>query len=333
MTLIRKRVLLGAALALLATSAMALPVVRGVMEGQKLSGGRGPMGQMAVGDFQIQHIDEFKGAKRVAISVFNVAFPSENALTANTKAKGGNMVYTAQSSLHTSLTGVDRATQQRVADTAYAAFVEELTKAGYEVVGPEELARLTPEFTTWASLPNFTQGRFGTYVAPTGRVLRLLPNDGAKRDTSGQLGQLGLGFRGLDRPQAFTRSPYLAYDGKIGVIAVTLVVDYGLYSSSGEGKSARKATETGFIPAVTVQSGVLFDTATIVDFWGPKSGGFPGTIALAAPVADDEPFGRLDDRGGGYYTVAADPAKFEAVADSVTKQAVAKLVGAMAAAR
>src|SRR5258706_2184910 len=314
-------------------TANALPIVNGVTEGRKLPGGGGPTGQVAVGDFEVQHIDGFKGARRVAISVFNVAFPSETALTANMKAKGGNMVFAARSSLHTEMTGVDNATRQRIADAAYAAFVQALADAGYEVVSQEALTKLTPEYATWPSEPNFSKGRFGTYVAPTGRVLRFLQGDTAQRDNSGKLGQLATTFRSLARPQALTRSPYLAHDGNIGVIAVTLVVDYGVYSTTGETAKRRQGAETSFVPQVAVQSGSLFDTASLVEYWGPKSGGFAAIAALAAPIADDAPFGQVEDRGGGLFTVTADPAKFEAAARSVAHEAATKLVGAMVAAR
>jgi hypothetical protein len=157
-----------------------------------------------------------------------VAFPDSNSLTANMHAKNNIAVYHNSSTLHTALEGVDQATRQRIADAAYAGFVAELTQAGYEVVSPEELAHLAPEYTKWTSVPNFSAGRYGTYVAPTGRAVYLLQGDASKRDTSGKMGGFKSSFRVLDRPQAFTRSPYLAYDGKLGIIAVTLVVDYGV---------------------------------------------------------------------------------------------------------
>ena len=105
-------------------------------------GGGGPTGQKVEGDFLIQHSDGFKGAKRVAISVFNVAFPDENSLTANMNTHNNIAVYHNSSTLHTALQGVDQATRQRIADAAYANFVTELKQAGYEVV--ERFNQLDP---------------------------------------------------------------------------------------------------------------------------------------------------------------------------------------------
>ncbi len=314
--------------------ATAKKVKDGVTQDVKLRGGRGPMGQLAVGDFQVGHIDGFKGAQRVAISVFNVAFPDENKLSANMHNANRYVAYSAHASLTTALQGVDNASRQRIADAAYAGFVKELKQAGYEVVEADELAKLAPEFTTWTPVPNFSPGRFGTYVAPTGRAVHFLQSDGAKRDTSGKKGELATAFRAFDRPQAFTRSPYLAHDAKLGIIAVTLVIDYGVYSSSGETRKIKAGSEVGFLPGVTVQSGTLWDTGTLVEYWGPKSGGFPAVAVLAVPVVSTDKFGEVTEGTGKIdYVVKADAGRFEKAAMDVAAQANAKLVGTMTAAR
>jgi len=325
--------LLGSAVLALAATLEGAIVKEGVTQDVKLyhSGG-GPTGQESVGDFLIQHHDGFKGARRVAISVFNVAFPDENSLTANMRTHNNIAVYHNSSTLHTTLLGVDPAMRQRVADAAYAGFIEELQKAGYEVVSAEELAKLTPEFTTWASVPNFSKGRFGTYVAPTGRVVRFLQGDTAKRDLSGRKAEMFAAFRVLDRPQAMTRSPYLAHDGNLGIIAVTLVLDYGVYSTTGETKKLKVEPKVDFLPGVTAQSGSFADTATLVEYWGPKSGGFAAIAVLAAPVRSDQPFADVTG-GNGEVVVKADAAKFEQAAVEVAHSADAKLVAAMAAQR
>ena len=308
--------------------------VNGVQQDVKLNGGSGVMGQKAVGDFHVGHLDGFKEAKRVGISVFTVAFPDENVFSANMHNKGGGFVFSAKSTMHTTLTGVDRATRQRITDAAYAAFVADLTAAGFDVVGPDELTALTPEWSTWTKQPNFAQGRFGSYVAPTGRAVYFLQADTDKRDTSGQMGQMSTIFRTAERPQAHSRSAYLAYNGKLGIIAARLVVDYGVYSSSGESRKVRAGSSTGFLAGATVQSGSLLDSGTILEYWRPQSGGFPAFAALAVPVYSAAPIGDVIDGAGAVdYTVRADPAKFESAALAVVKDADAKLVALMAGAR
>jgi hypothetical protein len=297
---------------------------------------------IASDEFAVVHDSEFKGARRVAISVFNVAFPSANEYTANTK--GSSLLgrtTSASASMSTTLSGVDQATRQRIADKAYALFIEQLEAAGYEVVDHVELARLAPEFSTWAALPNFAPGRFGAYVAPTGRVVRFLKGDSAKRDTSGFLGQQLTPFRALDNSQAFSRSPYIAHDAGIGIIAVTLVVDYGVYSSTGEKSRLYGSAGVAFKPGATIAAGSAIDHGTLIEYWGPNSGGFPAAAFLQKPVYSDREIGVTEgfddnpDKGKAVVVadVVADPAKFEAAADEVVTIGIAKLVGVMAAAK
>ena len=87
-----------------------------------------------------------------------------------------------------------------------------------------------------------------------------------------------------------------------------------------------------FLPGVTVQSGSFADTATLVEYWGPKSGGFAAIAVLAAPVRSDQPFAEVTG-GNGEVVVKADAAKFEQAAIEVAHSADAKLVAAMAAQR
>jgi hypothetical protein len=293
-------------------------------------------------EMQILHQSEFKGAHKVAISVFNVAFPSEQHLVATTKGRSvlGGLSSSARAYMDTSLTGVDKATQQRIADKAYALFVQQLTEAGYEVVDQTELGRLAPEFKTWDALPNFTRGRYGAYVAPTGQAVRFLQGDAAKRDVSGvfanQTASIG---RQLDHPVAFGRSPYIAHDGNLGVIAVTLIVDYGVATTTGEKRRLGGSAETGFAPGVNIAAGSFGDQGSLLAYWGPKSGGFPAYAFIQQPVHSDLPFGSAKALIEGVKTsanevsVVADPAKFEAAADDAVGKAIPKLVSVMAANR
>ena len=319
------------ALTLVFNVSAAEKVKKGVTQGAKLHGGGGKLGQQQIGDFQIQHSDELKGAKRVGISVFNVAFPDDNTQTAHMHKNfyGGGSI-DAKATMQTVLEGVDPATRQRIADAAYSNFVTELKKAGYEVVEADELARLAPEYSTWTPLPNFTKGRFGTYVAPTGRALHFLQGDKSRRDTSGLKGETSQVFRVLDRPQAYSRSPYVARDANLGVIAVTLVIDYGVYSTTGRAVS-RKGSSVGFEAGVSAQSGTLGDTGTILEYWSPKSGGFPAMAALAVPVVSEEKFAEVVE--GASVVVKADAVRFEKAALAVVEKTTRKLVEAVAAQR
>ena len=194
--------------------------------------------------------DQIKGAHRIGITAFNVSFPDEFKLEASSSGRSSalHMLSTAKSTMHTRLTGIDLAARQRIADAAYADFVAQLTSAGFEVLSPAALAAAAPEYARWASETNGFQGRFGTYLAPNGMSLHLMPGDQAQR-TSGRGGMFAgtsVAFRGFDRPQAYQRSPYIARDANVTAIAVSLVIDYGVYSTSGNRRGFGKRVSTGF---------------------------------------------------------------------------------------
>lgn len=292
-------------------------------------------------EFKVFRGSEFKGAHKVAISVFNVAFPSKNTFSANTKGSTIGWGSSHESSMETAISGIDPGTQQRIADKAYGLFVEQLKAAGYEVVDTAELVRLAPEYAKWDALPNFSQGRYGSYVAPTGRPLFFLPGDISNRDTSGTFGLLNaIVARGVDGTQAYKRSAYVAHDGGVGVLAVTLIVDYGVYSSSGERHSFMGTSKVGFKPGLTIGAGNHVDSGSLIEYWGLNSGGFPGQAFLQIPVRSEAPFWTADGlkntedlvvegRTIKAASIAADPAKFEAAANEVAALAITKLVKVM----
>ena len=318
---------------LLAPLAIALALVGSAATAQERKDGaivgHGAFGRsFAPDEFKLYREGQLKGVNRVAIAVFDVAFPQENHFTANTRGQNYIMSHASKATMTTHLVGVDAATRQRITDKAYALFVGQLKAAGYEVVEP---AALSPEFAGWASIPNQSLGRLGYYVAPTGQPLRLLQGDAAKRDTSGTFGQLNASFRAFDRPVAFDRSPYVAHDAKVGVIAVTLVLDYGVYSSSGEKKGMGHAS-ADFAPGVSAAAGDLIDHGSLLQYWSPSSGGFPVVALLQQPIRSAKPIGELTGAPGD-WTMQADPRRFEAAADEVVAEAAPKFVSLIASKR
>ena len=296
---------------------------------------RGILGQR-VSPNEIAVIGSFKGSKRIAITVFNVAFPDENHLVANTSGHSGGFSSSAKADLQTTMTGVDRPTRQRIADQAYKTFVEQLTAAGYEVVDTAELTRLAPEYATWTPEPNFSQGRFGTYVAPTGHSLYWWQGDKMSRNRTSALDYSLGGIKMMtDKPQAYGRTPMVAYAAQVSALAVTLVVDYGVYSTSGVSRQSFSGkAAASFLPGVAVAAGSGVDRASMINFWKPNSGGFGGQATLQIPVRSDAPF--IINRGveGAVdAAIVADPAKFEAAANDVISQAVPKFVSVMTASR
>lgn len=325
---------------LIATAASAQQRVNGAIQEHGLF-----QQKIAPDAIKVLHGSEFKGAHRVAIASFAVAFPSENQFFA--AARGGGigalMGGGAKAYMDTSMTGVDRATQQRITDKAFALFKARLTAAGYEVVDQTALAAAAPEYAAWTPVPSFSQGRFGTYIAPTGERMFWNQADTAKRDTSGQFGALNATFRTLETPVLYKRSPYIAHDGKLGIITVTLVVDYGVNSSNGEIKYGK--AKVGFVPGVNIAAGNLVDRGSFLEYWGQNSGGFPAYALIQQPIVSSLDFATGSALGDGLSAkdkkniraqdvhLVADPAKFEAAADEVVAKAVPALVATMTAAK
>ena len=280
--------------------------------------------------------DQMKGAQRVAITVFNVAFPDAFKLEAKSHGTLNmsliSLTQTRKSSMQTRIAGIDLATRQRIADAAYADLVAQLQAAGFEVVDQAALARAAPETASWDALPNGSPGRFGTYVAPTGMKLRFMPGDTAQRASKGMFAAQSVAFRTLDRTQAYQRSPYVARDANVTALAVTLVVDYGVYSSSGNRKGYGRKVSTGFEEGATIAAGDALDTATMVRVWNTHSGGFPTQITLQQPVISDADIGPAEG-GNGDYTVQASPATFVPAATDVVQRFNGALVGVLVAHR
>ncbi|OIQ65984.1 hypothetical protein GALL_524530 [mine drainage metagenome] len=301
---------------------------------------RGAFGRMSMPDEFVQFNEkEFKGAKKLAIAVFNVAFPSDNEFTASASASAGLSLFSSssQTTFSSKMTGVDTATQQRIADKAYSLFVAQLQTAGYEVVDVAELTAMAPEYATWDALPNFASGRYGTYVAPTGRRMFAMPRDTDKRDTSGRLTLALTVLRAsAEKTQAVLRSPYVANAANMGVLAVTLVVDYGVYSTSGNTTKFSSKSSVGFKPGVTIGAGNHIDSGSYIAYWGPNSGGFSASAYLQRPVFVERNFATIDgtqdsDGNGGNLVVSltADPKVFEDAATEALTAAIPKFVGVM----
>ena len=278
--------------------------------------------------------DQIKGAHRLGITVFNVSFPDEFTLQASSSGRSRGFGFTLtshnSSKMHTRLTGVDLTTRQQIADAAYADFVAQLTAAGFEVLTPAQLAAAAPEVTSWTSQPNGAQGRWGTYVAPTGMSVRFMPGDTGKR-TSGKGGMfagMGGAFRGFNLGQAYGRSPYVARDANVTVLAVQIVIDYGVYSTSGNRRGFGRRVSTGFEEGATVAAGTPGDEGTVVRVWNTHSGGFPTQITLQQPVISDADIGPATG-GDGEFQVTSTPETFVPAATDVVQRANGAIVQAL----
>jgi hypothetical protein len=273
--------------------------------------------------------DQIKGMQRVAISVFNVAFPDDFDVKVTSNGKAGSMMSHRSAEMHTNLVGMDLATRQSITNAAYADFINELKAAGFEVLNHTALVAAAPELSTWENLPSGTHGRYGTYVAPTGMSVNMMPGDTASdRVTTSAFSSLKLSFNAL-RSQANSRSAYVARDANTYVLAVSMVVDYAVYSTSGNRIGFGKRVNVGFEKGANVAAGSLMNPATVVRVWNTHSGGFPTLLTLQQPVISDVDIGP-DSGSPGYWTVTTTPALFTPPATEVIQRANGAMVALLA---
>ena len=234
--------------------------------------------------------------------------------------------------LTTHLVGMDLASRQRIADAAYADFVEELKAAGFEVIDHAALLAAAPEISTWTSMPNGWQGRFGTYLAPAGMAVYPMSGDTKKRQSGGMFHQLNLVANMAATSQAYKRSAYVARDANTYVLAVSIVVDYAVYSTSGDRRGLGKRVSAGFEKGAAVAAGTLIDPATTVRVWNTHSGGFPTLLTLQQPVISDADIGP-DTGAPGDWTITTTPKLFIPPALDVVRRANGALVATLVAGR
>ena len=287
----------------------------------------------AIEPIQVKNLNgsQIKGMQRVAISVFNVEFPDEYRLEAKSSGSAGSMFSRRSATLNTRLVGMDLATRQKITDIAYADFVAELKAAGFDVMDHAALIAAAPEMASWASLPNGAQGRFGTYVAPTGFVVYPMSGDTNKRKSGGggMFGQFNQMVSMAATSQAYKRSAYVARDANTYVLAVSMVVDYAVYSTSGNRRGFGKRVSAGFEEGATVAAGTIGDPATTVQVWNTHSGGFPTLLTLQQPVISDADIGP-ETGSAGDWTVTTTPSLFTPAAIDVVKRANGAMVAVLA---
>ena len=288
----------------------------------------------AIEPIQVKNLNgsQIKGMQRVAISVFNVEFPDEFHLEAKSSGTAGSMGSNYSANLTTHLVGMDLASRQRIADAAYADFVVELKAAGFEVIDHAALVAAAPEISTWTSMPNGWQGRFGTYLAPTGMAVYPMSGDTKKRQSSGMFRQLNQVVTMAATSQAYKRSAYVARDANTYVLAVSIVVDYAVYSTSGDRRGFGKRVSAGFEKGAVVAAGTLIDPATTVRVWNTHSGGFPTLLTLQQPVISDVDIGP-ETGAPGDWTITTTPALFMPPALDVIRRANGALVATLVAGR
>ena len=302
-------------------------------------------------DVEVDTGKAFAGAQQVVIGGFKVGFVEHKKMKA--KAGGGFLGsgFGGKSLAKVTLTGVDQATRQAIADAAYADFVSGLRAAGYDVVDRDVLlsseafsgakTHATPYETNDSSL---AVGADITYYVPSefGGKIRIFMSDAL--GTGGALG--------WSNPSSAASKFAHERDGSIRVLAVNYLVDFANSESYGGMHTSTSS--------VSVYQGLSVKPSSGVGIIGGHGGTFStaiGALRLGQAKYSTETFGEVVDvtssaskttetvvnvasalLGGGTnisrrYEVQADAGRFAALSGSVLVEANTALVEQMTALR
>lgn len=197
---------------------------------------------------------------KVIIAGFRVAFNTEGAASASTDSRLKNLGNTtagpktvhgdARVSMKVALSGVSADDFQRIAEEAYADFKQQLTAAGYTVLGTDVLKAskgygeltFTPSTKERPYVKDLSLGAGRTIVvfAPAELPLFLGHYDG---------NGIGSVTMNLGNWRALNQ---LSVETKAVVIVPTIAIDFVKMNSSGRGKMLRDTAEVGAEPQISL---------------------------------------------------------------------------------
>lgn len=306
---------------------------------------------------KITHGGAFKGKSAFALGAFRVSFITEDKVTSVAKGmlSGGGG---ASSLMSGTLVGVDHALMQKITDAIYADFLKQAAAKGYTVTESTQLAQNSASYKAMATATNFSEGRLGTIVIPTGQTSVPLPADNSAKLDKGAQGFMS-GFKNLGNQMATAEAnkafPAAAKESGTPILGVTIVVNFADFKgyTSTFGSSA-KAT---IMPGATIEGtpkGQIISSTSILGWDGntPTCANCESEVILENMVHSTESIGALDSHSnmktGDYIangigalggvgvsnkrgaTITADPVAYEKNVLIVAAQATDILLTAIA---
>ena len=296
-----------------------------------------------------------KGKTSLAIGAFRVSFKTHDEVVS---VGGGALMGGRGSSVRddTTMSGVDQALMQKIADQVYADFVQQATAKGYTVIDSAKLATQSPAYKALPTTVNFAEGPLGAFVIPIGQTSPVLATDDYKQDRHGAQTTFG-GFKGVGVQMATTEAnsvfPKLANETGSAVIAVNIVVNFAAYKGTQSTWLSNSKATVDF--GATIEGVDQQLLGTMVKVWDAKSSGCGtcmGQAHLQGDVHSSEAIGTFEKRdalgvsgatanaigmlsGVGKqethkaYHLTADPVAYEKNTLTVAKQANEMLLDAM----
>jgi len=274
-----------------------------------------------------------KGKSTIALGAFRVAFKMHDQVVSIARGalsgNGGSSVTD-----DTTLSGVDHALMQKIADQVYADFLSQAKAKGYSIVDSAALAASSPEYKALPTTASFTEGPFGEFVIPAGQTSPVLGADDYKQERHGAQ-TFTSGFKGIGVGMAKTAANDVF--GKVGspdtaVLAVTIVVNYATYKGTQSQWGGTSSATVDF--GATIEGTDPYGMGTGIRAWDAKTCGMCMAQAnMTGNVHSSESIGTTEKRdalgvsgnvsnaigalmGTGVgkhkaFTLTADPAAYE----------------------
>jgi hypothetical protein len=279
---------------------------------------------------------ELKGKSTLALGAFRVAFVTQDAAAGATRGVFGG----SAAKISADLAGVDHALMQKIADAVYADFLKQAAAKGYTVIDSSALAKASAAYAALAPSENFTVGRLGTFVIPTGQRSVALASDAraqGEKGTGGFATRLNMLNDQVAKTPAYEAFPTAANQAGAPVLGVTIVVNFANFKGSGSLGGSKATLSVGatidgrnkneLIPSTSILG---WDKDTNTCALCQAQFGLEGQIHSDAAIGTYDGAGQQNNQSG---TVTVDPAAFESNVLVVATQATTLLLGAVAAER
>lgn len=279
---------------------------------------------------------ELKGKSAFALGAFRVAFVTQDAAAAAARGIFGG----SAAKISAELVGVDRALMQKIADEIYADFLKQAAAKGYTVVESSSLLKTSAAYAALTPAENFSVGRLGTFVIPTGQRSVALASDARAKEekgTGGFAARFNIVGDQVAKAPAYDAFPVAAEQAGAPVLAVTIAVNFANFKASSSLGGSKASLAVGATIDGRNKLEILPSTAILA--WDKGTGscalcqaqfGLEGQIYSDAVIGNYDGSGTQNNQAGA---VTADPAAYEKSVLAVAAQAIDLLLGAVAAER
>jgi hypothetical protein len=280
---------------------------------------------------------EIKGKAVFALGAFRVAFVMQDAAAA---AARSGLFGSSAAKISAELVGVDRALMQKIADAIYADFLKQAAARGYTVIESSALVKTAAAYAALTPAENFTPGRMGTFVIPTGQRSVALASDARAKEekgTGGFAARFNMISDQVAKSPAYDAFPVAADQAGAPVLAVTIAVNFANFKASSSLGGSKASLAVGATIDGRNKLELLPSTAILA--WDKGTGtcaacqaqfGLEGQIYSDAAIGSYAGSGTQNNQSG---VVTADPAAYEQSVLAVAAQAIDLLLGAVAAER